>query len=157
MSGVQTWTGDHWHRSDKKSMCSLFSSPSFSLLVTWFPYVQAHTVHHTNTHALPFVPLSIFLQVKELGLTGFNCSCLAVDAQKMFEVYWDVAKPPSSLPEVWPENYTAAFNSTQPASITVTNQTSAEVYWAVSSLYHREYLRIHCCYNQKYILLWLMR
>lgn len=32
-------------------------------------------------------------QVKELGLFGRNCSCLARDALNMFEVYWSLALP----------------------------------------------------------------
>ena len=32
-------------------------------------------------------------QVKELGLFGRNCSCLAQDALNIFEVYWSLALP----------------------------------------------------------------
>ena len=67
---------------------------------------------------------------------GTSCDCLAADAQKLFNVYWSLAIPPndksvSKLPDHWGRDYTAYFGITNPANLTV-NQTSANVYWAVS-------------------------
>uniref|UniRef100_G3VES0 5'-3' exonuclease PLD3 n=1 Tax=Sarcophilus harrisii TaxID=9305 RepID=G3VES0_SARHA len=45
-------------------------------------------------------------QVKELGVVVYNCSCLAQDLAKVFEAYWYLGQPDSSIPSPWPDNYT---------------------------------------------------
>ena len=73
-----------------------------------------------------------FIKVKELGLYGMNCSCLARDAQKMFEVYWMLAEPGmDQLPSKFPENLAADYSMSSPAHLPI-NGTSADVFFAVS-------------------------
>ena len=73
-----------------------------------------------------------FIKVKELGLYGMNCSCLARDAQKMFEVYWMLAEPGmDQLPSKFPENLSADYSMSSPAHLPI-NGTSADVFFAVS-------------------------
>ena len=76
---------------------------------------------------LSFLPL----QVKEMGVMATDCECLAADAERLFEVYWYLARPGASIPSPWPSSYSAFFNMSNPASITI-NNTAALAYWAVS-------------------------
>ena len=67
-----------------------------------------------------------------MGLFGRNCSCLADDALKIFEVYWKVSDPSvTEIPPDWPDSLSADFNMSQPASLPV-NNISANIFWAVS-------------------------
>ncbi|XP_023247850.1 phospholipase D3-like [Copidosoma floridanum] len=52
-------------------------------------------------------------QVKELGLVAFNCSCMARDLAKIFEVYWYLGKT-GKIPNVWPKPYTTKINVKTP-------------------------------------------
>lgn len=71
-------------------------------------------------------------QVKELGLYGMNCSCLARDAQKMFEVYWMLAEPGMDhLPSKFPKNLSADYSMSSPAHLPI-NGTLADVFFASS-------------------------
>jgi phospholipase D3/4 len=38
-------------------------------------------------------------EVKELGVVLQNCSCMAIDLQKIFVVYWRVAEASTLIPE----------------------------------------------------------
>lgn len=60
-----------------------------------------------------------------------DCECLAQDAQKLFDVYWYLAGPGASIPSPWPPQFSANFNLTSPASISI-NGTPALAFWAVS-------------------------
>lgn len=53
-------------------------------------------------------------QVKELGVLITNCSCLAKDLTKIFNVYWDLGKNDSSIPVKWPDRYNTAVNMDKP-------------------------------------------
>jgi phospholipase D3/4 len=71
-------------------------------------------------------------QVKELGVMGTDCQCLAQDAEKLFEIYWYLATPTSHIPCPWPPQYNAMFNLPHPAFISL-NNTPASVFWSVST------------------------
>ncbi|XP_039626852.1 5'-3' exonuclease PLD3 isoform X1 [Polypterus senegalus] len=66
-------------------------------------------------------------QVKELGLAMYNCSCLAQDLEKIFEMYWFLGQPDAVIPYHWPSNYSTAYNQDTPLSILV-NGTSSRIY-----------------------------
>ena len=51
------------------------------------------------------------IQIQELGLMTYNCSCLAEDMSKIFEVYWDLALPKSKIPDPWPDKYKTSINA----------------------------------------------
>ena len=60
-----------------------------------------------------------------------NCSCLANDAQKMFEVYWELsANTTAKVPSEWPSSLAASFSLDNPANLNV-NGTPAKVYFGV--------------------------
>ena len=65
-----------------------------------------------------------------MGLLGMNCSCLGNDAQKIFEVYWEMADS-KTVPNEWPDNLQASFNISNPAQLKV-NGTMAKVFLGVS-------------------------
>ncbi|XP_012151519.2 5'-3' exonuclease PLD3 [Megachile rotundata] len=56
-------------------------------------------------------------QVKELGLVVFNCSCLANDYAKIFDVYWMVSEE-GKIPAVWPDSFTTKINLKNPMKFT---------------------------------------
>ncbi|XP_036600510.1 5'-3' exonuclease PLD3 [Trichosurus vulpecula] len=56
-------------------------------------------------------------QVKELGVVVYNCSCLAQDLAKVFEAYWYLGQPDSSIPSPWPDNYTTHYNLETPMEL----------------------------------------
>ncbi|XP_011478792.3 phospholipase D3-like isoform X1 [Oryzias latipes] len=53
-------------------------------------------------------------QVKEVGLSLEDCSCLAQDASRIFGVYWSVGGVNASLPPYWPARLSALSSSEQP-------------------------------------------
>ncbi|XP_046741298.1 5'-3' exonuclease PLD3-like isoform X2 [Diprion similis] len=57
-------------------------------------------------------------QVKELGLVAMNCSCLANDIAKIFDVYWKVSED-GKIPAVWPESLTTKTNVSNPMNFTL--------------------------------------
>lgn len=48
-------------------------------------------------------------QVKEVGIKISNCSCLASDMNKIFEVYWRLGKKRAEIPPTWPRNLQTDF------------------------------------------------
>lgn len=56
-------------------------------------------------------------QVKELGVLARNCSCLAQDLAKIFDVYWDMGVPDARVPSKWPKQYAANYNLSVPAKV----------------------------------------
>uniref|UniRef100_A0AAG5DSC8 PLD phosphodiesterase domain-containing protein n=1 Tax=Anopheles atroparvus TaxID=41427 RepID=A0AAG5DSC8_ANOAO len=56
-------------------------------------------------------------QVKELGVLARNCSCLAQDLAKVFDVYWDMGVPDARVPPKWPKEYAASYNLSAPAKV----------------------------------------
>eukprot|EP00079_Xenopus_tropicalis_P028736 XP_012823737.1 PREDICTED: phospholipase D3 isoform X1 [Xenopus tropicalis] len=66
-------------------------------------------------------------QVKELGATIYNCSCLAEDLKKIFEAYWILGLPNATLPSPWPVNYSTPYNKDTPMQVML-NSTASQVY-----------------------------
>uniref|UniRef100_A0A3Q3J6B3 PLD phosphodiesterase domain-containing protein n=2 Tax=Monopterus albus TaxID=43700 RepID=A0A3Q3J6B3_MONAL len=70
-------------------------------------------------------------QVKELGVVIYNCSSLAKDLQKIFQSYWVMGKPNSSLPQPWPSEYDTDINKHHPLLVEADN-VSSRIYLAGS-------------------------
>ncbi|XP_036404160.1 uncharacterized protein pld7 isoform X2 [Megalops cyprinoides] len=67
-------------------------------------------------------------QVKELGVSVGNCSCLAQDLSRVFGVYWYVgSQERGSLPLYWPARYSALSSSDRPLHVKL-NNVPARVY-----------------------------
>nr|ANY30958.1 PLD-Ls protein [Loxosceles similis] len=58
-------------------------------------------------------------QVKELGVVIYNCSCLAQDLFKIFEVYWRLGVPNPYIPPEWPNELQTAINKDNPVTVTM--------------------------------------
>ncbi|XP_049939960.1 5'-3' exonuclease PLD3-like [Schistocerca serialis cubense] len=56
-------------------------------------------------------------QVKELGAAIYNCSCLAADFGKIFDIYWFLGLPESEIPGEWPDIFDTAYNIFHPMSV----------------------------------------
>ncbi|XP_077092096.1 5'-3' exonuclease PLD3 isoform X2 [Siphateles boraxobius] len=71
-------------------------------------------------------------QVKEVGVTVEDCSCLAQDASRIFDVYWDIgAQKNGSLPPFWPGRFSALSSSKYPLAVKF-NGVPARVYLSSS-------------------------
>ncbi|XP_026186054.1 phospholipase D3 isoform X2 [Mastacembelus armatus] len=67
-------------------------------------------------------------QVKEVGLLVEDCSCLAQDAYRIFEVYWSIGGGTNgSLPPYWPARLSALSSSQNPLHVKF-NGVPAQVY-----------------------------
>ncbi|XP_013173651.1 PREDICTED: phospholipase D3-like isoform X2 [Papilio xuthus] len=55
-------------------------------------------------------------QVKELGIVAYNCSCMANDLGKIFDVYWQLGVA-DSVPATWPFALATDINMQRPANI----------------------------------------
>ncbi|XP_018588787.1 phospholipase D4 [Scleropages formosus] len=67
-------------------------------------------------------------QVKEVGVSVENCSCLAEDAARLFGIYWHIgAHRGSPLPPYWPVRYSAHSNAERPLRVKL-NGIPAHVY-----------------------------
>ncbi|XP_048351239.1 5'-3' exonuclease PLD3 isoform X3 [Sphaerodactylus townsendi] len=71
------------------------------------------------------------IQVKELGIAVYNCSCLAQDLGKLFEVYWALGWPNATIPSPWPANFSTPYNKEAPLGLKL-NGTDAAVYLSSS-------------------------
>lgn len=71
-------------------------------------------------------------EVKELGLAVYNCSCLASDLAKIFEVYWFLGNPDAKIPEKWPDSLSTRFNIDSPMPLMINSSSRADVYIASS-------------------------
>ncbi|XP_072752667.1 5'-3' exonuclease PLD3 [Anoplolepis gracilipes] len=56
-------------------------------------------------------------QVKELGLVALNCSCLANDYAKIFDVYWKLSED-GKVPSTWPDSLSTKINIDNPMNFT---------------------------------------
>ena len=76
------------------------------------------------------------MEVKELGVSGFNCSCLGEDLLKVFAAYWFLgASNTSSIPDKWPSSFSTNFNRTNPFLVPYNGaQVNYPVYIAVINL-----------------------
>jgi len=70
--------------------------------------------------------------VKELGAIVENCSCVANDLLKIFEVYWYLGVPDTSIPSSWPAEYETQFNKEEPLKILL-NTSQSSVYLSVNT------------------------
>lgn len=67
-------------------------------------------------------------QVKEVGVSVENCSCLAQDMARIFGIYWDIGdRKNGSLPPYWPGRFSALSSADHPLVVNV-NGVSARVY-----------------------------
>ncbi|XP_028315532.1 phospholipase D3 isoform X2 [Gouania willdenowi] len=67
-------------------------------------------------------------EVKEVGLAVEDCSCLAQDASRIFEMYWSIGGTNGSfLPLVWPARLSALSSSQNPLQLKF-NGVPAQVY-----------------------------
>lgn len=57
-------------------------------------------------------------QVKEVGLLVKNCACLAQDVAKIWDVYWALGKPGSTVPDSWPADLSTRINAAHPVQLT---------------------------------------
>lgn len=73
-----------------------------------------------------FVPV----QVKELGAVVYNCSCLASDMSKIFDVYWYLGAPNSTIPSTWPASLDTSINNKTTLQIKF-NDSEASTYLSV--------------------------
>ncbi|KAM9708917.1 5'-3' exonuclease PLD4 isoform 1-T2 [Menidia menidia] len=64
-------------------------------------------------------------QVKELGVVVYNCSALAKDLLKVFESYWVMGEPNSSLPQPWPAQFDSTINKRHPLLVKEDNVSSS--------------------------------
>lgn len=60
-------------------------------------------------------------QVKELGAVIYNCSCMAEDLQKIFDVYWYLGNPDAKVPDHWPSDFDTKFNMENPMEVYYNN------------------------------------
>ena len=68
--------------------------------------------------------------MKEIGVGIFNCSCLAQDLDKLFEVYWYLGNQ-TTVPPKWPEEFATAYNLETPMQLKL-NGTNATAFIGVS-------------------------
>ncbi|XP_075899508.1 uncharacterized protein pld7 [Nelusetta ayraudi] len=66
-------------------------------------------------------------QVKEVGVSLEDCSCLAQDAQRIFGVYWSLGGVNASLPPFWPARLSALSSAHNPLQLRL-NGVPARVY-----------------------------
>ncbi|GAU95900.1 hypothetical protein RvY_07432 [Ramazzottius varieornatus] len=73
-------------------------------------------------------------EVKELGLAGINCSCMAQDLAKVFSVYWYLGEEPQKpVPPHWPTAYSTHINRTNPLSLFYNNSKTPSLVYMASS------------------------
>lgn len=63
-------------------------------------------------------------QVKELGVVVYNCSSLAKDLRKIFQAYWEMGQPNSTLPQPWPARFDTDINQHHPLMVKSDNVSS---------------------------------
>ncbi|CAL8286187.1 unnamed protein product [Lota lota] len=63
-------------------------------------------------------------EVKELGALIYNCTSLAKDLHKIFQSFWAMGEPNSSLPEPWPSTYDTTINKDLPLVVNDGNVSS---------------------------------
>uniref|UniRef100_A0A3Q3WLG5 PLD phosphodiesterase domain-containing protein n=1 Tax=Mola mola TaxID=94237 RepID=A0A3Q3WLG5_MOLML len=67
---------------------------------------------------------------KELGVLVYDCSCLALDLHKVFNLYWGL-KLRDFIPSLWSKRLFALFNRDAPLELTL-NNTKAQAYISTS-------------------------
>merc|ERR1711962_892208 len=73
-------------------------------------------------------------QVKEIGIIVTNCSCIAKDLAKIFDVYWQMGGIHNgSLPPRWPARDNTRINSTTPLEVNFNNSSQNSLTYLSSS------------------------
>lgn len=85
---------------------------------------------HEN-EATPTAPLLLSLQRKELGVTVFNCSCLALDLHRVFLFYWQLHDR-DYIPSIWSKRITALYGRHEGLELQL-NSSQAVAYVSVSN------------------------
>ncbi|XP_071441967.1 5'-3' exonuclease PLD3-like isoform X1 [Hetaerina americana] len=57
-------------------------------------------------------------QVKEMGAAVYNCSCLASDIGKIFDVYWFLGQEGAQIPPKWPDQFSTPYGRDTPMNLT---------------------------------------
>ncbi|XP_067136558.1 5'-3' exonuclease PLD3-like isoform X2 [Centruroides vittatus] len=70
-------------------------------------------------------------QMKDIGVIIYNCSCLAEDLQKIFQLYWTLAGPDVKIPSDWPSSLETTINKEVPLSVNI-NDTFTQIYFSNS-------------------------
>lgn len=76
--------------------------------------------------------LFYFVKVKELGVLITDCSCLADDVSKIFNVYWNLGQKDAEIPQKWPIKYSTNINDLNPVSVRFNNLYKMNSYISVS-------------------------
>lgn len=84
---------------------------------------------HEN-EATPTAPLPLSPQRKELGVTVFNCSCLALDLHRVFLFYWQLHDR-DYIPSIWSKRVTALYGRHEGLELQL-NSSQAVAYVSVS-------------------------
>lgn len=71
-------------------------------------------------------------QVQELGFMTYNCSCLADDLGKIFDVYWLLAQKDAKIPDPWPKKYETSINADSPAKIKINGSYEGSLFFSSS-------------------------
>lgn len=66
-----------------------------------------------------------------MGTIIQDCDCLAADIGKIFDAYWYLATPDSSIPSPWPQEYNTMYNISNPMIVNF-NGTSYNTFLSVS-------------------------
>uniref|UniRef100_A0A224X3P6 Putative Phospholipase D3-like n=1 Tax=Megacormus gertschi TaxID=1843536 RepID=A0A224X3P6_9SCOR len=66
-------------------------------------------------------------QMKDIGVAVYNCSCVAEDLQKIFQLYWMLTETDSSIPTNWPTALQTSISKEVPLSVDV-NETYTQLY-----------------------------
>lgn len=85
---------------------------------------------HEN-EATPTAPLLLSPQRKELGVTVFNCSCLALDLHRVFLFYWQLHDK-DYVPSIWSKRVTALYGRHEGLELQL-NSSQAVAYVSVSN------------------------
>ena len=80
-------------------------------------------------------------KVKELGVIGYNCSCIAKDMSKLFAVYWYLGLQNSTVPTKWPRSFATDYNNVTPMTTKI-NGSDSSIYLSV-----RKYLLLLFLYK----------
>ncbi|KAK6181572.1 hypothetical protein SNE40_009399 [Patella caerulea] len=70
-------------------------------------------------------------QVKELGVIVRNCSCLATDMGKIFDVYWNLSEQNAEIPKSWEPQLSTVINEANPEVVQY-NNTKGTIYLSSS-------------------------
>ncbi|XP_044738807.1 5'-3' exonuclease PLD3-like isoform X2 [Chrysoperla carnea] len=71
-------------------------------------------------------------QVKEMGAVFYNCSCLAEDIAKIFDVYWMLGENPH-IPDKWPDQFSTKYNYDHPMNISFNNMSNYNFLTSIGS------------------------